>query len=153
MSDTTDFHDGPRRIRLPDLELPALRGEGRIPLREHRHSTAIVLLDAVVRADDARWLGDLAAHAADLRAWDGRVLVVVGAEANADAVTDLGLPFAVARDATGRVAKAAGVDAPALVLADLYGEVFATATAGAGQPWMSLADVEEWLRLMAIRCG
>ena len=145
--------DLPRRPRLPDLMLPALAGGGTVPLREHRHGSAIVLLGETVRPDDVRWLGELAAHERALRDWDGRVLVVAGPDTDVEPVTRLGLPFPMVRDAEGRVARAAGLEAPALVLADLYGEVFATAPAGAGAPWMSVADVEEWLRLMAIRCG
>jgi hypothetical protein len=59
----------------------------------------------------------------------------------------------VLEDPRGTVAAAAGVVAPALVVADQWGEVHAAAPAGPQQPWLAVEEVEEWLRFMAVRCG
>jgi hypothetical protein len=65
----------------------------------------------------------------------------------------LALPFPVVADASDTVARAAGATAPALVVADQWGEVHAALPVGPERPWLPVAELEEWLRFLAVRCG
>ncbi|MDF1504407.1 hypothetical protein, partial [Roseisolibacter sp. H3M3-2] len=88
--------------------------------------------------------------AATFRASDGRALVVVPP---ADAARGLpgGLPVLV--DDRGRVAAAAGVAAPALVVTDQWGEVWHAESVAAGGAWPDPAEVDRWLGYLSIRCA
>ena len=141
------------RPRLPELALPAAGGGASAPLRARRQGTVLALLPAPVAARDAAWARDFAAREAELREWDGRALVVLeGPAADAAAAlgaTPLGVP--VLADADGALARAAGVTAPALVITDQYGEVYASAEAVQG--WMPHDDIVAWLKYLSIRCA
>lgn len=148
--------DLPSRPRLPEHPLPGAGGGAPVPLRAHRRGTVLALLGPAPSADDLAYLRALAAAEPALAAWDGRVVVVVPDDAAAHAVAALALPFPTAVDAAGRVADAAGAAAPALVVADQWGEVHEAAAAtdaGGARAWPDPADVEEWLRFLAVRCA
>lgn len=140
----SDADDPVERPRLPDISLPTADGGAPVPLRARRQGTVLVLLDGAPDDGAREAIRALASHEAALRDWDGRVVVVVPEAASAPG----DVPFAVAVDATGRVARAAGVDAPALVVADQWGEVHV-----ASRAWLPPAEVEAWLRMLAIRCA
>ena len=141
--------DAPRRPRLPDVALAPRGGGDVVPLRARRQGTVLVLLGPAPSPEDAAALGALADAGEALRGWDGRVLVLLP---DADAAPP-DTPFPVLVDPEGRVAAAAGVAPPALVVADQWGEVHDARAVGEGRPWPSPADVEEWLRFLAIRCA
>jgi hypothetical protein len=109
----------------------------------------LVLLDGAPDARDAAFLDALAAHEAELRAWDGRVLLVVREAPPVPASA----AFPVLLDPTGSVAAAAGVDAPALLVSDQWGELYLTRSRDAGEGWPAVAELEQWLRFLAIRCA
>ena len=145
----------PVRPRLPDLSLPPLSGGDAVALRAHRQAAVLALLDGSAAERDLDYLRELAAAAPALGGWDGRVLVVVEGEGAAvrPALEALGLPFPVLVDARRTVAAEAGVDPPALVVADQWGEVHAAASVGPDAPWLPVAEVEAWLRFLAVRCA
>jgi hypothetical protein len=68
------------------------------------------------------------------------------------ALAVLALPFPVVVDGSGAIARAADVAPPALVVTDQWGEVHAAAAVG-GAPWMPPAEIERWVRWLAIRCA
>ncbi len=146
------------RPRLPDLSLPdvSLGADGAtVPLRLRRHGTVLVLLGATIHASDGAVLDTWREQQEALAAWDGRVLVVVP-DALAPAVNALQAstsPFPVVLDEAGAIAAAAGVAAPALVITDQWGEVHASRSITPDAPWMETAEVEQWLRFLAIRCA
>ncbi len=144
--------DEPRRARIPDLALPPLAGGAPVPLRMRRTGTVLVLLAAAPRPGDAAWLASLVDAEPALRGWDGRVVVVVPPEAAVPALLAAGHVLPVVVDDTGRVARAAGVAAPALVVTDQWGEVHAAVSAN-GAPWMPASQLEQWVRFLAVRCA
>jgi hypothetical protein len=152
----------PARRRLPDTAFPPLAGGGPpVPLREPRHATVLVLLGEAPDEPALAYLRQLEEAAAALAGWDGRVLVVARATAGGGAEREpphtrlaaLRLPFPVLADPAGTLAAAAGVAAPALVVADQWGEVHAAEPADEGRGWPTPAAVEQWLRFLAIRCA
>ena len=150
-----DSPDAPRRARLPDTALTPVAGGGAVPLRVARHSAVLVLLDGAPGPEDRVFLDELAAGAPEIAGWDGRVLVVIAGDATqtGEAVAALGLPFPVLADPAGTVLAAAGVAAPALVVADQWGEVHWVVPTGEGLPWPPVAEAEQWARFLAIRCA
>jgi hypothetical protein len=141
------------RPRLPDVGLPALGGGAGAPLRERRQGTVIALLGAPVDARDVAWVRGFAADEASLREWDGRALVVLEGDdqATAASLAAPALPVPVLVDRTGSLARAAGVTAPALLVTDQYGEVYASAEAANG--WMPRDEIVAWLKYLSIRCA
>jgi hypothetical protein len=147
--------DAEPRRRLPDLALVPVAGGAAVPVREHRRGAVLVLVGDAPTDADAAFLGELAGAAAAVDGWDARVLVVVGGDAagSGAAFAALAPPFRVLADPGRRLAAAAGVGAPALVVADQWGEVHWTAEVGAGRGWPATAEVEQWARYLAIRCA
>jgi hypothetical protein len=130
----------------------------------------LALFDGAPTAADAAFLRALAGAAAAVGDWDARVLVVVGrdpagrpadgpadpgasADPAAGAFAALALTVPVLADPGGRLATAAGVVAPALVVADQWGEVHWAAAAGDAGAWPPVTEVEQWARYLAIRCA
>jgi hypothetical protein len=154
--------DAAPRPRLPDLALAPIAGGEGVPLRVHRRGAVLVLLDGAPDAPARDFLAALAGAAGTLADWDARMLVVVGGggEGGAGGGDDvraafaaLASPFPALADPRGRVAAAAGVAAPALVVADQWGEVHWAAAAGGAGAWPPVAEVEQWARFLAIRCA
>ena len=151
--------DAPARLRLPDRLLPDRAGGAPLPLRQARQGTVLVLLGPRVEPRDTRFVRALAAHREALRAWDGRVLLVI-ADADGPAAAAFEAspsapqhPLAVAVDVDRAVAAAAEVTPPALVVTDQYGEVYFRESIAPGAAWPSVESVEQWLRFLAIRCA
>ena len=148
----------PDRARLPDLSLPAIGCGPGAPLRARRQGTVLVLLARPLAQRDLEYARELAAHERELREWDGRALVVLEGAESAPASTGaaleaLQLPIPIVADAGSRVAAAAGVVAPAVVVADQWGEVHAAAPASGGAGWLPLDEIVAWLKYMSIRCA
>ena len=148
----------PERPRLPDATLPAIGCGPGAPLRARRQGTVLVLLATPLAERDLEYARALAAHEPELREWDGRALVVLeGAESApasvGAALEALQLPIPVLADAGSRVAAAAGVSAPAVVIADQWGEVHAAETASGGAPWLPRDEIVAWLKYLSIRCA
>jgi hypothetical protein len=138
--------DAPRP-RLPDVALPPTDGGEPVPLRLRRHGTVLVLLPPTAREIDTAYLADLAREASSLRDWDGRVFAVIGP----DTTSPAGSPVPVLVDADRVVARSAQVDAPALVVADQWGEVHVREPAT--DAWHPVREIELTLRWLAIRCA
>lgn len=136
-----------QRPRLPDLSLPPAGDGAPVPVRAHRRGTVLVLAASASDEGLEAYLAALAAHEGEFAGWDGRVLIIV---ADAGAAPATGFPVLV--DARGRLAEAAGVSAPAVVVADQWGEVHAAEPATDGR-WLAPVEVEQWLRMIAIRCA
>lgn len=134
------------RPRLPDIALPPIDGGDPVPLRLRRHATVLVLLPSIARDADVAYLAELARQAHALRDWDARVFAVV-----ADGATPADRAIPVLVDADRIVARAAQVDAPALVVADQWGEVHVREPAG--EAWYPVREIELTVRWLAIRCA
>jgi hypothetical protein len=147
----SDFHAPVRRPRLPDVALPTSGGDARVPLRAARQATVLVLLPDAPAARDLAYLRGLADAERALADWDGRVLVVLPRPDAAGALA--ALPFPVVVDAEGVVGAGASVAAPAVVVVDQWGEIHAAEAVPPDGEWLSVAELEKWLRYLAIRCA
>ena len=142
--------------RLPQLSLPSAPAGAPEPLIASggRQVPVVVAVDGA-NCDACRaYLRRLAAEDAEMRAWDGRVLVVVpgaldGAARFADAVHP---PFPVLADEGGRWARWMGTDRAGVVVADPWGEVRFRHAAGAAHDLPEPAELVDWARFVAIQC-
>lgn len=149
----TDHPDpAPPRRRLPDVALPTATGGAPVPLRARRRGTVLVLLPPEVGARERAYLAALADAEEELRGWDGRVLVVLASQAEAEALgAPASLPVVVDRE--GVVAAAAEVRSPAVIVVDQWGEAHVAAPVDERSGWLATGELEQWLRFLSIRCA
>ncbi len=154
--------------RLPALTLPARDGGPDVALRAPGRLATVL---AVLHTGCARcqaWLTELAAREADLHDWDGRVIAVYAGPAphgepvqasaagtSASSTPSAGLRPAgrvrVVADPGGQLARA-GVAAPAVLVADQWGELFVVEHAGAAHTLLAPDEIIDWLRYLAVQC-
>ncbi len=150
---------------LPAFTLPARDGGPDVKLRAPgRLATVLVALHDDCAPCDA-YLAALAAQEAELRDWDGRVMAVrVGrADAESAARSSEGEKHAhaaphrpaervrVAADPERSLASA-GITAPAVLIADQWGELFVVEPAGAEHALLAPDEIVAWLRYLAVQC-
>jgi hypothetical protein len=146
--------------RLPELTLPALSGGAALPLRAPgRASRVLLLLHGAGCARCAAYLDGLALRERELAAWDGHVLAVVPAPpsgASRSGGGGVGGPdhpsVPVALDPHGRLASALPVGAPAVLVADQWGEIHLAHGAGEAHAFPAPEEVVESVRYLAIQC-
>jgi hypothetical protein len=139
----------PRR-RLPDLALAAATGAVHRLRGAGRRSPVLVLVHAPPCAACEAYVRRLERAASTLREWDGEVLVVAPAGGAGEETP--GSPFPLLRDAGDRLSTALGVRAPAVAIADQWGEVHELREAGEEHSFPAEEEVESWLRFLAIQC-
>lgn len=142
--------------RLPHLRLPSAPDGASEPLVAPggRRVPVIVAVDGPECDACRAYLRRLAAADAEMREWDGRVLVVVpgGMEQAARLADAIHPPFPVLADEDGRWARWLGTEAPAAVVADPWGEVRFQQVAGAAHDLPEPAELVDWARFIAIQC-
>jgi peroxiredoxin len=143
--------------RLPALSLPSAPGGEPVAWRAPAAgSPVVVFLRSPDCEDCGSYLRDLAAKLPDLRAWDGRPLVVVpgGVEEAARVMREAELPFPVLADPDGRARSGCGVaeGMSALFIADRWGVVYHAAQARAERDLPPPDEIEDWLRFIATQC-
>lgn len=153
MADRNDELTTARR-RLPDLRLQPVGGGPAVSLRPRgRKAPILVLVHPGGCADCRAYLGRVAEHRAEIEEWDGRVIAVVPGPDSAEAAEFWnGTPFPVVADPDGRVADALSVEAPALAVADQWGDIHAAEAAGPEHHFLEPAELVEWARFLAIQC-
>jgi hypothetical protein len=135
---------------LPPVTLWEIETGGRTNIFHGRGPRVVVLLhgpDCDACRAYRRAVGSITPQIAD---WDGRIFCVqhdngeiaAGRRGHDDEGT------AVYRDLEGRLAPFA----PALLVADEWGEVYEAFPAGAEHKWPSPDEVLEWVRFIAIQC-
>ncbi|HYR07388.1 MAG TPA: redoxin domain-containing protein [Longimicrobium sp.] len=142
--------------RLPDLRLPRAPGGAPVPLVAPGGRGVPIIL-AVHSADCAEcrtFAQSLAAADAELREWDGRVMVVVpgGVEDAMRFAEGARLPFPVLADAERKLWTRMGMEGAAAIVADPWGEVRMRHVAGAAHDLPSPAELVDWARFVAIQC-
>lgn len=141
--------------RLPDVKLPAAPGGLPTPLRPPGRISPVVVLVDDAGCDACRaWLHRLAAASADIGEWDGRVILVVPAPPDqAIRITDDATKhFTILADPDRTLAARLGISAPAVVIADQYGEIHHAAPAGDAHDFPEPSEVVGWLRYLAVQC-
>jgi peroxiredoxin len=141
---------------LPDLALPRADGAGTVQLRPRGRKGIVVVL---LHGPDCEVCRDYVTRLADLREqiedWDGRIVLVstAGCAAGSQAMFDIPTSFHQARDVEGVLAGRAGVPAPAVFIADQWGELFAIEGVDEEHRFaIQPEEVVDWLRFLAIKC-
>lgn len=144
----------PATERLPDLRLPSAPDGGPVPLVAPggRLIPIIVAVHNPECADCRSYARSLAAVDAEVREWDGRVVIVVrgGVEDAARFADDL--PFPVLADAERKLWNRMGMEGVAIIVADPWGEVRMRHAAGPAHDLPAPAEVVDWARFVAIQC-
>jgi len=116
--------------RLPMMSVEPVDGGAAVPLRRPGR-TATVLVTVHRDCDACGAYRDALAHAqSGIDEWDGRVVVTYAGDDIADA----------------------GIPAPAVLIADQWGELFVVEPAGDDHEFIAPAEVVSWLRYLAVQC-
>jgi len=142
--------------RLPDLRLPSASDGAPVPLVP-TGGRLVPVVFAVHSADCAgcrTFAQALAAADAEMREWDGRVVVVVpgAVEEAARFAEGAALPFPVLVDAERKLWTRMGMEGAAAIVADPWGEVRMRHAAGAAHDLPTPAELVDWARFVAIQC-
>lgn len=152
MTSDRDGLTSPRR-RLPDLALPLAPGGEPCRLRAPgRRSPLLVLVHGAGCAACGDFVRRLEADSQSIEEWDGRPLVIAPEDlARAEELRHrTRLP--VLADPERRLGTALSVRAPAVVVADQWGEVHEVHEAGEDHRFPEPDAVVAWLRYLAIQC-
>jgi peroxiredoxin len=139
--------------RLPDRSVERTDGAGQLPVkRRGRDSTILLMLHAANCPACRGYVGRLQDEAAAIRDWDGRVLLVWAAPVARAAATARVSGFDSGIDVDGGLLARLGLELPAILIADQWGELFAVQPAGNEHDFIDPSEVVEWLRFLAIQC-
>lgn len=140
--------------RLPEVTLPSETTGVATPMNRRGRVAPIVILvhgGPCERCTDFLRQLDQAHEA--ITEWDGRLLAVrsgQGAQRSAPLVD--GLKFQVLLDPEARFASRLSLEAPAVVIADQYGEVHVAEVAGEGHDFITPPEIADWAKFLAIQC-
>jgi hypothetical protein len=141
--------------RLPDLSLPAFPAGALTPLRgSGRQAPVLVLVHGLGCTECRAYLEDLAVERDSILEWDGCLLVVTP-DAPGVAVNPGGAfepPVLLLSDPSQQLARAISIGAPAVVIADQWGEIHAAEGAGSEHRFPGPAELVEWVRYLAVQC-
>jgi peroxiredoxin len=142
--------------RLPDLRLADAVSGRLLPLVPPggRQVPVVVIVDGAACEPCRAWLRRLAEAEPEMRAWDGRVAVVVpgSGEDAARLVESIHPPFLVLADPERALARRLGTAGAAVVVADPWGEVRHRHDAGSAHDLPGPAELVDWVRFVAIQC-
>lgn len=139
--------------RLPDLRLAGGPDGAPTPVRARgRRSPVLVLVHPSPCAECARYVERLEASRDALVEADGHP-AVVAPEAWGEAAAAWGSGrFPVLADPDGRLATSMGVRAPALIVADQWGEIHEAHEAGEEHRFPAIEALASTLGYLAVRC-
>ena len=139
--------------RLPDLRLAGGPDGDPSPVRARgRRSPVLVLVHRSPCPGCARFVAELETSREALHEWDGHP-VVVAPEPWADAAAGWSSHrFPLLADPDGRLGAALGVRAPALVIADQWGELHEAREAGEEHRFPAIEAIATTLTYLAARC-
>jgi hypothetical protein len=148
----TDLTNPPRR--LPHIRLPSLTGGTDIPIIWRRTGPILLLLHPDRCETCSAFAHRVAAVSDGITEWDGRPLVIVsettGIVRSDSMLTDL--PFPILDDREGRLRTALRMDAPAVIIADQWGEIYERIEAGDGHRFPEPDELVDWARVIATKC-
>lgn len=134
--------------RLPSIRLPSLPTGALVEIRAGRGPTVTLVLESVSCADCRELVDRLMSEAARVTEWGGRLRFVF--PESVEQLTPLQNPVAqreVLSDPSGKL----GLAAPALVIADEWGEIFFLQRC-ADHVLPPSNEIAEWTRFIAIQC-
>lgn len=138
--------------RLPHISLPPADGGKDVPVIWRRTGPILLFLHAEECAPCREYAASVAEELVPIQEWDGRPLIVVagGTEAAAHYPIDSGIP--VLYDSANRLGEKLGVSAPAVVVADQWGEVYESHPAGEGHDFLAPDELVGWAQTIATKC-
>ena len=141
----SDLLNPPRR--LPNIALPDALEATPVRLRAVGARSALIVMIHPECPDCTGWVEKLAEQKDELRTWKGDVSLVWRNRA-----AERALPFRLLLDSENRLALALGLAAPAVVIADQWGEIHEAAEAGEDHRFLPIESVVEWIRHLATSC-
>jgi peroxiredoxin len=154
MSSGRDQLTNPSR-RLPDLSLPASSTGALTPVRRPgREARVVVLVHGSDCAECREYLEQLTRDRQSILDWDGLIFVVTpgapGETGHSGSVLEA--PFLLLSDPAGSLARSVSLQAPAVAVADQWGEIHAGENAGPDHQFLAPAEIIGWLRFLATQC-
>jgi hypothetical protein len=139
--------------RLPDVTLPRRGGEGSVELRRRgREGRVVVCVHGPACAACREYVSRLAELAPAVAEWDGKVVLVEEDPTSADGPGFDAAGFEETFD-PGVLRERIGRSAPAVLIADQWGQLFAVEGAETGHDFVIQPDeVVDWLRFLATSC-
>lgn len=116
--------------RLPLIQVQPLDGDALVPLRRTGRLATVLVTVHPGCETCAAYLDGLARVQTEMEEWDGRL---------------------IATHVSDELA-AAGIPAPAVLIADQWGELFVVEPAGDDHAFIEPDEVVSWLRYLAIQC-
>jgi peroxiredoxin len=139
-------------LRLPHLALPRIGDSGSQPVRPAgRRAPVLVYMHGAECGGCRSFLAGLDRERAALEEWDGFVLAIVASEP-ADRASLDDRPFPLLLDSEGRLRAALGIEPPAVLIADQWGEVHLSERAGEPHHFPTVESVVQWVRYLATQC-
>ncbi len=126
---------------LPDISLPDATGAPR-RLRASGDRSVLLILVHDGCEECEGWVAGLGGQRGEIETWKGKATIVSTAAGGGD-------PFPRLVDAEGRLASSVGVTAPAVVIADQWGEIHEAAE---GHAFLPIESTVEWIRSLATQC-
>jgi hypothetical protein len=97
-------------------------------------------------SDCAAWVEKLAAQKDEIGSWKGDVRLVE------DRAAERSYPFRVLADSEKQLGQALKLAAPAVIVADQWGEIHEAAEAGEEHRFLPIESAVEWVRHLATSC-
>lgn len=132
--------------KLPDITLQDALEATPVRLRPVGDRSALIVIIHPECPDCTGWVEKLAEQMDELRTWKGEVKLV------GDPAVERAYPFRRLLDSENRLALALGLAAPAVVIADQWGEIHEAAEAGEEHRFLPIESVVEWIRHLATSC-
>jgi len=140
----SDLLNPPRK--LPDLALPDAREGTSVRLRTSGDRSVLIVMIHPDCSDCAAWVEKLAGQKDEIGSWKGEVRLVDRGAAGRPH------PFQRLLDSDDQLGQALGVAAPAVVIADQWGEIHEAAEAGEEHRFLPIESAVEWIRHLATSC-
>lgn len=138
--------------RLPHLRLPAVDSGAEVPLIWRRTGPILLFLHrrdcSVCRA----YANEVAVAIDEISEWDGRPLIILPEDADRSMQRAGGSQIPILEDRRQRLTESLSITAPAIVIADQWGEIYERHEAGEGHDFRTPDELVGWARTLATKC-
>jgi hypothetical protein len=132
--------------RLPDITLPDAREGTPVRLRPTGDRSVLIVMIHPECPDCAGWVEKLAEQKEEIGSWKGDVRLVANQGGRRS------YPFQALLDSEDQLARALGLAAPAVIIADQWGEIHEAEEAGEDHRFLPTESLVEWVRHLATSC-
>jgi peroxiredoxin len=140
--------------RLPALRLPRVGSGETVEVRGDRRNPSMILFAHSAECAECRdYVEALIEQPDAFGVWGGRLLVIVpGTAGTQNYPTSATFPVHLLVDEGSEFARRCGMEGGGLLVADAWGEVHYAIYTGESHDLPTPAEVEEWLKFLAIQC-